>query len=84
MPFPTVHINGTHSETLIESYSRARGKVQDAIDALPTPNERDYYPQGVHAYREARAEHDEMGARLRDVRDELRRIIDHIDNQVGA
>lgn len=64
MRHPTVHLNGTGRDALVEAFTDARNAVIAAIGALSAcaPNARDYYPQGAAAYPEARREHE---ARLR-------------------
>jgi hypothetical protein len=58
---PTVHINGTSRDALVEQNESARNAVRVAINALEAaqPNARDYYPQGDGAFRAAMAQHTE-------------------------
>jgi len=54
---PTVHLNGTSREELLRQLQDAWQAVFQARDALAkaSPNARDYYPQGEHAYPDRRA-----------------------------
>ena len=56
---PTVHTNGTNSETLVEGYKDAREALMDAHHAVrhTAPNGRDFYVQGDGAFTKAQAEH---------------------------
>ena len=60
MMIPTIHLNGTSATWLLEELADASTALGTAIDALRqvTVHGRDYYPQGDHAYPQARAEHD--------------------------
>jgi len=57
---PTIHLNGTAGEDLKQEYYAAYKAIDAAIDALQTAtfNGRDFYPQGSHAYSQARTERD--------------------------
>jgi len=81
MMVPTVHLNGTSREALLEQVNTAYAAVWEALTALSAawPNGRDYYPQGDAAYSEAVAEWDARAAKLRSVRDELRLLAEAID-----
>lgn len=56
---PTIHLNGTPRETLLEQHSLAYTALREAISALQyaCPNGRDYYPQGPSAITAALAAH---------------------------
>jgi hypothetical protein len=85
METPTVHLNGTSAEALLESFTEQRAAVQDALTALlrNSPNARDYVA-GTDAFRRADAEHGARVAKLAAVRDELSRLCDSVDEQVAA
>ena len=56
MTKPTIHLNGTSGEALLEGYRTAMEAVGEAVRKLNNethPNARDYYPQGNHAYQDA-------------------------------
>lgn len=78
---PTVHLNGTSKEALIDQIKDAYGAIETAIDALcaAAPNARDYYPQGPDAFSAARAQHDARAKKLVEVRDELTGIYHALD-----
>lgn len=80
MIYPTVHLNGTSKQSLLDDLEEAHWKLREAIEALAKigPNARDYYPQGVDAYSTARAEHGARLQKLIDVRIELEQIAEHI------
>lgn len=54
---PTVHLNGTSKEELVQGRIAVIEAAQALRDALQraAPNARDYYPQGDDAYKLARA-----------------------------
>lgn len=56
---PTIWLNGTSEERLLDDLANARTAITAAIDALcvTAPNSRDYYPQGPAAYEKARHAH---------------------------
>jgi hypothetical protein len=51
MLIPTVHLNGTSGEDLLDQYGSAVEAVREAIDAVcdTGPNARDYYVHGADA-----------------------------------
>lgn len=55
---PTLHLNGTGKTTLRDEYAAAYDALTKARDAFAatTCNGRDFYPQGSHAYYQARDE----------------------------
>lgn len=80
MIFPTVHLNGTSKDEMIDRLSDAGSAVHKAIDALidARPNARDYYPQGPDAFAQADREHNERLTKLRAVYDELAQMHEHL------
>lgn len=83
MRIPTVHMNGTSPEQLMEPLLRAHRAIEEALDALAaaSPNGRDYYPQGDDALREAQQEHRSRAERLRSVQEELMEIAVAVQDQ---
>lgn len=77
---PTIHLNGTSREALLEGYAHAGSAVSRAIEALQdsTPNARDYYPQGEHAFAEAVQEHRARIQALREVYNQLSDLVAHV------
>ena len=83
---PTVHMNGTAGEALLDQYTAAAEAVRKAIDALCNagPNARDYYVQGSDAALAAQREHEARLASLKRVRDELAAIAEGVQDQIDA
>lgn len=79
---PTIHLNGTGASTLAEEYGAAWRALLGARDALvaSTCNARDFYPQGDHAFNDARFERSEALAKLDDVIDYLEAWVAHIND----
>ncbi len=73
---PTIHLNGTSADALIEQLTGAGGALRAAIRALDeaAPNARDYYVQGADAYAKASREHLSRVERVRAVLDEVYEI----------
>lgn len=80
---PTVHLNGTSAEALVEGYLSACGKVRDALEALDecSPNARDYSPSTFAA---AVAQHVEHIRALTAVRDALYQLAENVQDQADA
>lgn len=80
MILPTIHLNGTSAEMLLEGYLDANRAVLDAADVLRKIefNARDYYPQGMEAWDKAVEEMRERHLKLKSVADELAMIANHI------
>lgn len=84
---PTIHLNGTAAQTLIEQTEA----VLDAAHALKSalydaqPNARDFYPQGEGAYQAARRKHDEhlrtVGNLIEAFGEQLADLIDQQDKR---
>ena len=81
MMIPTIHMNGTSKEALVEALSEAYRAVNEAGRKLAEayPNGRDYYPQGAGAINTAMKEHESRMERLRSVAKELEEIVVAID-----
>ena len=80
MMLPTVHMNGTSREDLLESYCEAISAILIALETLArtAPNGRDYYPQGPDACAIASREHDARKRALMKVMDELQTLAEHV------
>ena len=80
---PTVHLNGTSKQELLEQQSNARHKISEAITALrhTAPHGRDYYVQGNSAFREAQKQHCNRVRQLEAVLNELLQISLAVDKQ---
>lgn len=83
---PTIHMNGTSPQDLLEGYSDAMEKVSDAVCALKNvaPNGRDYYPQGDAALSQAIREHNERVKAVELVLQELTDLALHCDEACQA
>lgn len=79
MIFPTVHMNGTSREALVEGYLAAHRAIVDAIKAMGEcyPNGRDYYTQGPDALKIAMDEFDARRAALGKVASDLMELAEH-------
>ena len=79
---PTVHLNGSSKDDLINQYLSAAQAVFAAMESVDkaAPNARDYYPAGDHAFKEAAAEHRERAQALRRVYDELMAITEYLSD----
>lgn len=84
--FPTIHLNGTAPDRLLEDLSVASRALRLAMGALEDtqPNARDYYLQGQEAFGQAVREHQARSRKLRDVRDELAEIMEYVQDQADA
>lgn len=73
---PTIHMNGTARETLLNALCDASIAVQEAVSKLAdtAPNARDYYPQGMDVFYAAQREHEARMHKLADVIRELNEI----------
>ena len=73
MQIPTIHLNGTSKDGLIEPLHNAILALDAAITAVceAAPNARDYYPQGPAAFTAAQDEHTARLKQLDAVKEEL-------------
>lgn len=76
---PTIHLNGTGATTLASEYGKACEAVRDAIRALEeaTFHQRDFYPQGEDAWKQAQEERQEVRAALSEALDYASRWYEH-------
>tara|TARA_R110000803_G_scaffold32357_6_gene71388 strand:- start:698 stop:988 length:291 start_codon:yes stop_codon:yes gene_type:complete len=74
---PTVHLNGTGKDDLLNQLYDAYEAVGHALDVMRKagPNGRDYYPQGTDALRNAQDEHQARATKLHQVQIEVEAII---------
>lgn len=81
---PTVHLNGTDGDTLLNRVADASNAVYAAIAALceAGPNSRDYYPQGSDVALAAQREHEARIKSLRAICADLVTIHDGIQDQI--
>jgi hypothetical protein len=83
---PTIHLNGTGADRLLDATTAAMAAVDAAESAVheTQPNGRDYYPQGDGVYLAAIDEHRARMRALRKVRDELGALAENIADQRDA
>lgn len=86
MILPTIHLNGTSPQMLLDGYLDARSAILDACSKLEHVefNGRDYYPQGPDAFRTARDEHRARLSALMSVADQLMVICEHCSDAIAA
>lgn len=86
MMFPTIHLNGSSPEYLLESARYALDSLRAAVLQVEgtAPNGRDYYPQGDGAIKTAVCEHASRIERLRSVIAELEELAEHITDTRGS
>jgi hypothetical protein len=82
MMLPTIHLNGTSKERLIEDLCEASHALDSAFEALKrtAPNGRDYYPQGPAALSMAEDEHTDRLRRLDAIKNEIDALTVAIDS----
>ena len=80
---PTVHLNGTGKDTLVNEYVNAMSAMDKAIETFRkiTVHGRDYYPQGNNAINEALHQRSKQLEELMTVRNELETIAIAISEQ---
>lgn len=81
LQLPTVHMNGTPKQMLIDSLCVASQAIEAAYQAVKqtAPNGRDYYTQGAVAMEKAEAEHRERLRLLDKVKEEIDSMTVQID-----
>lgn len=81
MRIPTIHLNGTSRESLLDALGTAGSALYAALKALDecAPNGRDYYPQGPTALTEALTEHADRCAHVRAALHEIRAMAEIIE-----
>lgn len=85
LTLPTIHMNGTGAQTLVDDYLTARSALIDAETALQKVefNARDYYTQGDTAWTKARAERMEWFKALAKMQDHCLAIAMHAQEKGG-
>jgi hypothetical protein len=76
---PTIHLNGTSAESLLDEYRAAMKAMQAAAQALYscTCNARDFYPQGDAAWIQARGERADAFRKLHELEQYLGAWAEH-------
>lgn len=74
---PSIHVNGTPQERLLEQATAAMQALREAVTALQgmSPNGRDYYPQGAAVFEEAMREQREREMSLVTMHDERSHLL---------
>lgn len=77
---PTVHINGTSREELMEQYRDIGAAARELLAKISAawPNGRDYYPQGDNAHGTAADEMSARRERIQTVLDEIIELHQHV------
>lgn len=75
LTIPTVHLNGSGYDNLMEQYRTALEKIREARRALPVPHGRDYYVQEDGAFERSRQQYEAQRRRLDEVEEELAGIV---------
>lgn len=80
---PSIHLNGTSKQELLDQYTESAGAVWQAIKTLADncPNARDYYVQSNDAIKQAIEEHINRLKRLESVHKELMELADYVCEQ---
>jgi hypothetical protein len=80
---PTIHLNGTSKQDLMDELEHANHALGKAYAALKccAPNGRDYYVQGPEALAKATDEHMDRLRRVDGVRAEIGELLVAIDTQ---
>jgi hypothetical protein len=67
---PSVHLNGTSRDSLVEQAAEAARALDSALDAMcaAAPNARDYYVQAPGAFERACGEHEQRVAAVQAVK----------------
>lgn len=83
MKIPTIHLNGTSAQSLMDDLENAHEKIREAIQALSqcAPNGRDYYVQESGALVVAQEEHQARMSKLVSIKAELEALAEGIDAQ---
>ena len=81
MQLPCIHPNGTSKEDLLDGLGKTRVALCEAYQSMKraAPNQRDYYPLGNDAFKQAVEEHMARLRRLGEIVDELDCLMRGID-----
>lgn len=83
MKFPTIHLNGTSADSLLEGWEEAYLAINEAVRKLAeaAPNGRDYYVQEPGALPVAQEEHFARMRKLQEVAKELEALCENVSKQ---
>lgn len=81
---PTIHLNGSSPERLMEGYMEAYKALHKALEVLgeTAPNARDYYVVSDTAFTVARNQHDARMQSVKNVLEEMHALMDHVQDQI--
>lgn len=81
MKLPTIHLNGTSKQRLIEELMEQSEALRTVLEVLARtgPNARDYYPQGPGAFEVADNEHTARIRKVFEVKQEVDDLMLEID-----
>ncbi len=83
MTIPTIHLNGTSKDDLLEQWMGYASALRAAREALTKaqPNGRDYYVQSSDALREALNEHSDRARKIDSLIEEAEAMMEKIADQ---
>jgi hypothetical protein len=86
MILPTIHMNGTSKNDLLEGWLKMSHALNAAITAMVEegPNGRDYYTQGDGVFYKAQDEQRERIKKIAAVKEEIDTIVEHIADAEGG
>lgn len=78
---PTVHLNGSSREHLLENFVEAADNLRIALQFMEAaaPNPRDYYPQGPNVFEIARREHTARVEHVKAVLGQYEALVNSVD-----
>ena len=82
LSIPTVHMNGTSKNELLDQLSSVYEALDNVLDVMrnASPNGRDYYTQEHGSFEKAVTEHRHRALKVYAVRDEVETLIYCIDD----
>lgn len=78
---PVVHLNGTSKNGLLQQYCDSMAALRKAIQSLPAPHGRDYYPKGEDVIQAAIAQREGWQIAIQNVLDQVEEIATHVSEQ---
>ncbi len=81
---PSIHLNGTAGQDLLDQIDGVARALRATIEAMAdaAPNARDYYPQGDDAYYRARNAHQNRAGRIREMLKEYEALAESISDEM--
>jgi hypothetical protein len=80
---PTVHLNGTSREELLDQFRECYRSINDTLDIIckAAPHGRDYYPKGDMALPQAQKDHERRIKVLTEMRQEFLELYTEVEDQ---